>query len=145
MNHFVHLLLRFAGSLSTKPPSDDDLRWVAEVLTDAEIELWGRHQPEDLRHTVRVARRFVEFRPEASRDEIAGALLHDIGKVAADVGSVARAVATVLRTGTPAMRRYLDHEALGAEMLRQRGVSDVTCRLVQGRGPAGLTLRRADY
>lgn len=145
MIHALHLVRRFAGSLSTKAPSDEDLRWVASVLTSVELELWGRQQPEDLRHTVGVAKRFIDLRPEATRDEIAGALLHDIGKVTAGIGSLARSIATVFRTGTPAMRRYLDHEAIGAEMLRQRGVSEVTCRLVQGRGPAGLTLRRADY
>ena len=140
-----HLAQRFFGSLSARPPRDADLRWVAGILTPVEAELWARQRPEDLRHTVRVARRFAEMRPHASRDEIAGALLHDIGKIDADLGSVARSIATALGTGTAAMRRYLDHERIGAEMLRQRGVSEVTCQLVLYRGPAAETLREADY
>lgn len=140
----VHLARRFFASLSTKAPSDEDLRWVASVLTATEAELWGRQRPEDLRHTITVARRFVGLRPHASRDEIAGALLHDIGKIEADLGSVARSLATVLQTGTSAMRAYLDHERIGAEMLRRRGVSEVTWRLVLGRGPAAEALRAAD-
>jgi hypothetical protein len=35
-----------------------------------------------------IARRFVERPPDATRDEIAGALLHDVRKITAGLGTV---------------------------------------------------------
>lgn len=153
-----HLARRWVGSLSWSAPPEEDLGWVAGVLTSAEARLWGRQRPEDLRHTVSVARRFARLRPDASRDELAGALLHDVGKTRAGLGSTARVAATVIDRvvglerlpalgrlpGGAALRCYLEHERVGGAMLRELGVAEATCELVEGRGPAVAALRAAD-
>ena len=76
---------------------------------------------QDRRHSILVARRFVEFAPEASRAEVAAALLHDVGKLASGLGTFARVVATVVGPRTDRFRPYHDHERLGAEMLAAAG------------------------
>ncbi len=141
-----HLARRFAGSWSRRPPSADDLAWVGEQLLSAEMAMWNRFGPADQRHTVAVARRFVALRPAATRPEIAGALLHDIGKLSAGLGTVGRVVATVVGPRTPRFRTYHDHEALGADALVSIGSDPVTISLVRGDGAPDLvaTLHSAD-
>lgn len=98
----------------------------------------------DRRHTVEVARRFATRRPEATTAEMAGALLHDVGKVDAALGTVGRVVATIVGPRTARFARYHDHERIGAELLRQAGAADDTVALVLGQGPAAADLRAAD-
>lgn len=142
--HLGHLSRRFLGSLSSRPPTSEDETWARRHLLSVEVEWWARMRDVDRRHAVHVARRFQARRPEATRAEIAGALLHDVGKVESDLGTVARVVATVVGPRTARFRRYHDHERIGADLLRRAGSDPVTIELVGGHGAAADDLRAAD-
>jgi len=144
LGHLAHLVRRFGGMLSRRPPAPDDEEWVASVLSSGEQALWVQLGNADRRHAIVVARRFVAHRAIASRAEIAGALLHDIGKLDAGLGAVGRVVATVIGPRGARLRSYHDHEALGAAALADIGSDPITVALVAGRGPAADDLRLAD-
>jgi hypothetical protein len=137
-----HLVRRFVGSLSQQPPSAADEGWVQGWL--AEWKLWQQMAVADRRHAVQVARRFVDRRPSATRAEMAGALLHDIGKIDAGLGTLARVLATLVGPRTDRFRRYRDHERIGAGLLEAAGSDPVTVALVRGSGGAFADLRAAD-
>jgi putative nucleotidyltransferase with HDIG domain len=99
----------------------------------------------DQRHAIEVARRFAAAAPDASAAEVAGALLHDIGKLEAQLGTIGRVVATIAGPRTGRFRSYHDHEAIGAQMLVEAGSDPVTVELVQGRGRSTAALRAADH
>ena len=99
---------------------------------------------QDKRHSILVARRFVDLADEPSREQTAAALLHDVGKLASGLGTCARVLATIVGPRTARFRQYHDHERLGAEMLRAAGSAAATLELVQGAGPAAAALRQAD-
>lgn len=79
-----------------------------------------------------------------TREEVAGALLHDIGKLDAGLGTMARVVATIVGPRTSRLRRYHDHEQIGAELLANAGSPAVTIELVRGHGRAASALAEAD-
>ncbi|MEI6401648.1 MAG: hypothetical protein WCP59_05625 [Actinomycetota bacterium] len=139
-----HLVRRFVGSLSRQPPSAADEGWARGWLADAEWALWQQIAVADRRHAVLVARRFVDRRPSATRAEMAGALLHDIGKIDAGLGTLARVLATVVGPRTARFRRYHDHERIGAALLEVAGSDPVTVALVRGSGDAFADLCAAD-
>ncbi len=143
MNQLGHLGRRFAGSLSRREPDVADTAWVDSQLLEAESQLWHRMSAADRRHSIAVARRFEALGPW-SRDEVAGALLHDVGKVDAGLGTVARVAATIVGPRTARFRRYHDHERIGAELLAVAGSPHVTIELVLGRGRAASALTDAD-
>ena len=91
-----------------------------------------------------VARRFLDRRPAADRAEVAGALLHDVGKVEAALGTFGRVAATIVGPRTERFRTYHDHEAIGARLAAAAGSDAVTVALIEGRGPAAEDLRTAD-
>jgi len=128
----LHLVKRFFGSLATAPVSDSDQEWVHDVLNVSELDLWRSQAIVDQRHSFDIAKRFVILRPQASRDEIAGALLHDIGKIEADLGIIARVVATVLPLPTRRFSSYRDHQRRGAELLKTIRCSETSIALVAG-------------
>lgn len=140
-----HLASRFVTSLPDGPPSVIDEVWAEDHLHPAERRLWRRLANPDRRHSIVVARRFVAARPGASRAEIAGALLHDVGKIECRLGTFARVAATLVGPRTERFRAYHDHEAIGARLLADSGADVVTVRLVAGDGPAFETLRSADH
>lgn len=140
-----HLARRFFTSLSPRPPAADDTAWAESQLRPAEVELWRRMASADRRHSVLVARRFQAARPDASRAELAGALLHDVGKVEAGLGAVGRVVATLVGARTARFRRYHDHEAIGARLAAAAGADPTTVALIEGGGPAADALRHADH
>jgi len=113
---------------------------------DVEVVVQSLEQLEDLpgRVGIQVARRFVELRPEATRAEIAGALLHDIGKLECDLGTWGRVAASVVGGRTERFRAYHDHERIGAEMAAAIGSDPATVELIAERGPAYDTLERCD-
>ena len=98
----------------------------------------------DRRHSIEVARRFLARRPDATAAEMAGALLHDAGKVEAGLGTFSRVVATVVGPRTRRFRLYHDHEAIGARLADAAGSDPLTVALIEGRGPAAADLRAAD-
>ena len=118
--------------------------WAESHLLDGELQLWRRMSAPDRRHAITVGRRFESMGRSWSRDELAGALLHDVGKL----DCRARHVRPRRRHGgRPAhgrFRRYHDHERIGAEMLAAAGSSQVTTDLVRGRGRAAPALAEAD-
>jgi predicted HD phosphohydrolase len=140
----MHLARRFVTSLSRTPPPSADCAWAVDHLLPAEAELWQQMMVQDRRHSILVARRFVQIAPDASRAEVAAALLHDVGKLDSGLGTFARVVATIVGPRTDRFRRYHDHERIGADMLAAAGSDAVTVELVHGRGERAIELRRAD-
>lgn len=118
----LHLARRALGSLSNAPPDAAQVAEARAVLLPGEMELWERMDGRDKTHSLQVLSRFKMLVGDAARAEFAAALLHDVGKAAAPIGWIARVWATALFPLNDGMRRYLDHERIGVEMLR--GTSD---------------------
>jgi hypothetical protein len=144
LTHPIHLAARFVGSLSPKPPRPAEEAWALDHLLPGEQRLWRRMSNQDRRHSAKVARRFVAARPEASRAEIAGALLHDVGKIACGLGTFGRVAASVVGGRTERFRAYQDHERIGAELAEAAGSDPATVELIDERGPAYPTLSDCD-
>ena len=147
VEHVRHLTRRFVGMLSNDPVPASDVQWVLEQLTNAEAELWQQLPTADQRHSVEVARRFVGLAPRPDRAAVAAAVLHDIGKLESDLGVGMRVVATIVGPRTERLRRYHDHERIGASMLRSVGSDERTAALVAGTSADAKTaaaLRAAD-
>jgi len=140
-----HLTARFVTSLPPTPPSVDDEVWVDEHLLPGERTLWVRLSNQDRRHSASVAQRFVRARPAATRAEIAGAILHDVGKIECALGTVGRVVATLVGPRTTAFAAYHDHEAIGATMAEAVGSEPATVDLIAQRGPAFEALNASDH
>ena len=141
---YRHLGRRFVTSVSPRAPSGPDEAWAEEWLLPGEIELWRQMSNPDRRHAVEVARRFAVRRPEATRAEMAGALLHDVGKIESGLGTFARVAATLVGPRTERFRSYHDHEAIGARLAEAAGSDPVTVALIEGRGAPAEDLRAAD-
>ena len=144
-----HLARRFLTSLSGRAPDEADAAWAESYLLGGELQLWRRLSAPDRRHAIAVTRRFQAGGSaraiEWSREEMAGALLHDVGKLESGLGTAGRVVATVVGPRTARFRRYHDHEQIGAEMLTAVGSSSITTELICGRGRAAAPLARADH
>jgi hypothetical protein len=99
---------------------------------------------QDRRHAIEVARRFAVLLPP-SRPEMAGALLHDVGKVDAGLGTFSRVLATLVpeRWCRGRYARYHQHEAIGASWCRAAGSDPVTVALVADDGTAPRAAREA--
>ena len=144
MTSLGHLARRFFGSWSRTEPPSTDVEWVRSQLLAGEHARWSAMAVQDRRHSIVVARRFVDIAPHATRAEVAGALLHDVGKQIAALGTLGRVVATVVGARTERFRQYHDHEALGAALLAEAGSDPATIELVSGGGRLRDELRRAD-
>ncbi len=140
-----HLAARFFTSLSSAPPSDDDEAWATSQLAVGERELWSRMSNQDRRHSAKVGRRFVAARPDATRAEVAGALLHDVGKIECGLGTWGRVVASIVGPRTERFRIYHDHERIGSELAAAAGSDAETVELIAERGPAFETLKLCDH
>lgn len=117
----VHLARRFFGSLRRGAPADE--AWALALLNDGERALWVRMPDADRRHAVGVAK--------AVPAELAvAALLHDVGKVESGLGTFARVGATLLgavrRDWGGRLGAYLQHDAIGAELLIRAGSAPLT-------------------
>lgn len=115
------------------------------ILLPEEFSLWSQMQNRDQRHSLDVLRRFDALQPDASRDERAAALLHDVGKCESVLGWSGRILATLLGARTTAFRTYLDHEEIGLRLLA--GVSSPrTLEILGGQVVDDVTaaLRAAD-
>lgn len=91
-----------------------------------------------------MARRFAELVTDTTRAELAGALLHDVGKTESGLGTIGRVVATVIGPRTKRFRSYHAHETSGLKVLRQAGAQPETLALIDGTGPNSPALRDAD-
>jgi hypothetical protein len=140
-----HVAARFFTSLSPRPPDVGDEVWAEDHLLPGEVTLWQQMSNQDRRHSAAVARRFARRRPGASRAEIAGALLHDVGKIQCGLGTLGRTAATLLGPRTERFRQYHDHEEIGADLAVLVGSDPVTVELVAGRGAAYPDLRACDH
>src|SRR6478735_5740280 len=130
MSHAGHLLRRFATSLSPRAPSAPDEAWAKRSLLVGEAELWDRLSNPDRRHAIEVARRFTKAHPDPARAELAGVLLHDVGKLASGYGTFGRVWATLAGPRSPRLRRYHDHEEIGAAMASNAGSEAVTVAII---------------
>ena len=121
-------------------------QWVQSVLSPSEFDVWNNMMVQDRRHSVLVGRRFVKHRPTAMQSEIAGALMHDVGKSVARLGTFARVLATLVGPRTNRFRQYHDHEQIGATMLRSIGSDELTISMVEGScvGELRQALNKAD-
>jgi hypothetical protein len=128
--HSRHLIRRFVTSLSRRMPPAIDVAWVNEKLLENEYKLWKRMKSYDQRHSIEVARRFTEMHPAFTRDHVAAALLHDIGKAESDLGVLGRVIATVVGPVGTRFRLYHDHESIGLNLCREAASSDETLRLL---------------
>lgn len=140
-----HLARRFVTSLPPTPPATEDEVWADRQLLPEERRLWVRLSNQDRRHSIGVARRFLAARPSATRAEIAGALLHDVGKVECALGTFGRVAATVLGPRTERFTTYHDHEEIGARLLATAGSDPATVELVSECGPAYPALKVSDF
>lgn len=139
-----HLAARFFGSLSSRPPEPSEEVWAESLLLPGEVALWRQMSNQDRRHSAKVARRFQQAKPDATRAEMAGALLHDVGKIECRLGTWGRVAASVVGGRTERFRLYHDHEAIGARLVRAAGSDPATVELVDQRGPAYETLLICD-
>ena len=141
---YRHLGRRFVTSVSPRAPSGSDEAWAEDWLLSGEVQLWREMSNPDRRHAVEVARRFAVRRPDATRAEMAGALLHDVGKIESRLGTFARVAATLIGPRTERFRAYHAHEAIGARLAEAAGSDPVTVALIEGRGVGSEDLRAAD-
>ena len=121
MRHFSHLVRRFIDSWSRKDVTADERNMVHSTLTASEMNLWDQFCIADRRHSVQVAHRFNALLPSASREILAGVLLHDIGKIHSNLSTVMRVIATVIGPRTKRFALYHEHEEIGITMLRHAG------------------------
>mgnify|MGYP001140998844 CR=1 FL=1 len=142
-----HLVRRFAGSLSPRPPPAAEARWAEDQLLPGEVELWRALSRADQRHVIGVARRVqADLAGDATRPVLAAALLHDVGKLDAGLGTYGRVIATLsiavagrgsarawaeTRGFTRKVGLYALHEELGAERLSVAGSDPLTVALVR--------------
>jgi hypothetical protein len=134
IRHLGHLMRRWWGACTAGAPSNEAEVWAEAWLLSGERRVWRRMNDADRSHALAIARRFATTSAEASRAEMAAALLHDCGKLDSDLGTGARVLATLGGRRIESWRRYHDHEQLGAALLRQAGSDQVTISLV-GRLP----------
>jgi len=140
---------RFFAALSPRGPAQADDVWALDNLTADEPALWRRMSGADRRHAIGVARDTIGLLgpDEATRDVIAAALLHDVGKVESSFGTFARVWITLaaMAVGRARLLRwagdlsgtdhaslrarvglYLTHDRLGAELLDRAGSEALT-------------------
>lgn len=141
----LHLAARFFTSLRRTPPTATEQSWVNEQLTTPELALWSQMSAQDRRHSALVGRRFAEARPEATTAEIAGALLHDVGKIECRLGTFGRVAATIVGPRGQRFTSYHEHESIGARMAQAVGSDPATVELIAGSGPAFEALEASDH
>lgn len=132
MNKISHLAKRFVSALDQRKMSQQEIESVRVVLLPPEFELWSQMSLIDKKHSVVVRRRFLNIVPSAELGAVRASILHDVGKIKSNLSVVARVVATVVGSRGARFSLYHDHEAIGAQMLREIGSEEMTCRLVSG-------------
>ncbi len=145
MSKVGHLAARFFTSLSPAPPSVDTEIWVEDRLLAGERALWVQLGNQDRRHSAAVAQRFAALEPDAPRALVAGAILHDVGKIECRLGTFGRVAATVIGPRGRRFSAYHDHEEIGAAMATAAGSDPATVELIAGRGSSYPALRACDH
>ena len=140
-----HLAARFFVSLSNAPAEAADIEWVQSQLLPGEWALWRQMSNQEQRHTVTVARRFVGVRPESTRADIAGALLHDVGKIECGLGTWGRVAATVVGRRGRRFTLYHDHERIGSELAEAAGSDPDTVDIIAERGDVFQIMHACDH
>lgn len=143
---FAHLVRRLNESLRASDVGAAEEAWVRSLLTPPEWDLWSSMQKMDKFHSVGVANRLIANTPQVGREEIAAALLHDVGKSVSHLGIWGRVLATIIGPRSKRLRQYHEHEEIGARLCRDKGIDDLICELVAGNGPLEFVarLKRAD-
>ncbi|PIE32445.1 MAG: hypothetical protein CSA55_03330 [Ilumatobacter coccineus] len=147
IGHPHHLVARWWWTMRATAPTAADDEWARSFLTGGECDLWSQMSPIDQAHSIQVARCVIEHSRELERAVIAGALLHDVGKIVSQLSTWERVVATLIGSRTERFRQYHDHEAIGAELAAQAGSDPVTVALIAGTddgGEAAELLSRCD-
>jgi hypothetical protein len=132
MTKVVHLVKRFVISLDRRDLSEFDIDSARAVLAPREFELWSQMSLPDKKHSLTVHSRFLDLMPNAEIAAVRASLLHDVGKTKSNLGVLSRVIATILGSRGKRFSQYHDHEAIGAQMLREIGSEETTCRLVAG-------------
>jgi hypothetical protein len=153
----AHLAGRFFAALWPGGPPAEKERWALEALLPGEQELWHRMSGPDRRHAVAVAERALALlqmqgHRAVSREVVAAALLHDVGKVEAGLGTFSRVGVTLAAIafgrerlcgpGSSASLKELEPHRAGAHARRRRLRRRVALYLTHDEVGAGL-LRRA--
>lgn len=146
---WLHLATRFFGALLPVGPRPASQRWALAQLRTGERDLFASMSGPDRRHAIGVARRALTLlAAEAPAGFVAAALLHDVGKRDARLGTFGRVWATLATmvlgrrrmvafeaapaaaAGRPGLRtrmaRYVQHDRIGAELLRDAGSEPLT-------------------
>ena len=156
LGNLAHLGTRWWLAVTAGPPQQSEEEWAVAHLMPEEHLLWRQMCDQDRFHAVQVTKRFLMARPEATRAEIAGALLHDVGKIATTLGTSGRVFATII---SPALvpsvgplknlrsrwQRYREHEEIGVEMAILAGSDEATIEMMRGVGTAARDLKAADH
>jgi putative nucleotidyltransferase with HDIG domain len=120
------------SSLSNRDVSEAELNLVRTTLSASELALWSQFVNADRRHSVVVTERFMALRSGATAHEVAGVLLHDIGKIRSNLSTLQRVAATIVGPRTKRFALYHQHEEVGVEILRNAGShSDVIAMVNQ--------------
>lgn len=147
---FRHLAMRFFGALDPRGPEPAEEEWALQWLLPGEQDLWRRMSGPDRRHAAGVARDVESLlsgtASPPTREVMASALLHDVGKVESGLGTLSRVAVTVAaillgreRLTRPAAQgsgtvervrlrtsQYLTHDRIGADLLREAGSDPLT-------------------
>lgn len=141
-----HLVKRFVTSLSRRALSVEQLAWVRKHLLEDEFSLWTKMTLSDQRHSLVVAQRFVTLKPDAQRDHVAAALLHDVGKIESNLGITMRVIATLIGPRTKRLWAYHDHETIGLALCVEAHSTTETLRVLRAdlTNETAALIRRAD-
>lgn len=136
-----HLVRRFYGYVTSKPPTSDELDAVRKQLSADLFDLFIMMNLQDQRHAIDVAERVDD---DAL---VEAALLHDVGKSASQIGAVGRSFATIAGAisipVSGSWDLYLDHGEIGASMLETAGAETITiafARFHPGSPPPDISL-----
>lgn len=126
----MHLVSRFFGTVFARRLTQAEAEWVNRHLDAGEAKVFFSQSVSDQQHGFAVAQRVVAILEDRATPNVrAAALLHDVGKqnvrfCGVRLGPIGRSLATVawgLRLRFGVVNTYVQHNELGAELLRSVG------------------------